>query len=99
MVIKSQTNKITICVLINIALLILLYNIPIEGNPLIENLCIFKWIFGKECFNCGMTRSFLSILHGNFDMAMYYNKNSLIVFPFTIIIYLFSWYKFICKKE
>ncbi len=98
MAIKSQTTKIIICICINVAILIVLYSIPVEGNPLLENLCIFKSLFGEKCFNCGMTRSFLSILHGNFDMAMYYNKNVVIVFPFTVIIYLFSWYKYISKK-
>lgn len=98
MVTKLQTTRITIFLLFNVALLILLYNIQVENNYLLENLCIFKLVFGKECFNCGMTRAFLSILHANLDNALYYNKNSIFIFPFTIIVYLFSWYKFISKK-
>ena len=96
---KSQIAKIEIFLLVNVALLIILYSIPIKDNNFLENLCIYKLISKKECFNCGMTRAFLSIIHGNFDMAITYNRNSILVFPFTIIAYLYSWYKFIWKKK
>ena len=98
MVIKSQTIKIVICIVVNILLFILLYNIPVENNDVLEHLCIYKLVTGKECYNCGMTRAFLSVIQGNLDIAMYYNANSFIVFPFATFIYLYSWYKFICKK-
>lgn len=96
---QSQTTKIYICIIVNVILIFLLYNIPVDNNSLLENLCIFKMIFGKECWNCGMTRAFLSILHTDFDKALYYNHNSIIVFPFTVFIYIYSWYKFILKKD
>lgn len=99
MVTESQTTRFLIFLVVNVALLLLLYNIPAENNPLLENLCVFKQVFGKECYNCGMTRAFLSVLHGDLDLAMFYNKNSFIIFPLTVLIYLFSWYKFICKKR
>ena len=95
MVIKSQTTRIILFIITNILLFILLYNIPVENNHLLENLCIYKLITGKECYNCGMTRAFLSVIQGNFDKAIYYNANSIVVFPFTIFIYLYSWYKYI----
>ena len=98
MVIKSQTTKIVIGIVVNIILFIFLYNIPVENNDVLKNLCIYKLITGKECYNCGMTRAFLSVIQGNFDKAMYYNSNSIIVFPFATFIYLYSWHKFICKK-
>ena len=62
MVIKSQIAKIEIFLLVNVALLIILYSIPIKDNNFLENLCIYKLISKKECFNCGMTRAFLSII-------------------------------------
>lgn len=96
---QLQTTKIFICIIVNVILIFLLYNIPVDNNSLLENLCIFKMIFGKECWNCGMTRAFLSILHTNFDEAIYYNHNSIIVFPFTVFIYIHYWYKFILKKD
>ena len=98
MVIKSQTTKIVICIIVNIILFIFLYNIPVKNNHVLENLCVYKLVTGKECYNCGKTRAFLSIIHGDFNKAIYYNSHSFIVFPFATFIYLYSWYKFICKK-
>lgn len=96
---QLQINRFSICIVVNVILILLLYCIPINDNSLLENLCVFKLVFGKECWNCGMTRAFLSILHMNFDKAMQYNHNSFIVFPLTILIYIYSWCKFICKKN
>lgn len=99
MVMKLQTNKIILCVFVNVILLLILYNIPVKDNKLLENLCIFKLLTGKECWNCGMTRAFLSMLHFNIKDSIYYNSKSIIVFPITIVIYIYSWYKFIHKKN
>lgn len=95
---KSQTTKkIIIFIIVNIMLLCILYLIPIKGTNV--QLCLYKLITGKECFNCGMTRAFLSILHLNFNEAINFNKNVIIVFPFTLGLYLYSWYKYMfCKK-
>ena len=99
MVTRLQTNRIIICVIVNILLLIILYNIPTENNHILENICIYKLITGNECFNCGMTRAFLSILHCDFNKAISYNANSIIIFPLTLFIYIYSWYKFVRKKD
>lgn len=100
MEIQSQTSKkIVIFILFNIGLLIILYSIPIKENPILENICLYKLIFGVECWNCGMTRAFLSVLHFNFLQAMEYNKNVIFVFPLTVIVYLYSWYKYIFKRK
>jgi len=90
-----KINKIILFLIINAILLIFLYMIPIEGNKILENLCIFKAIFGIECPGCGMTRAFLSILHFDFNMAIAYNWKCVFVFPLTVILYLYCWYKYI----
>ena len=66
---------------------------------MLENICLFKLITGKNCFNCGMTRAFLSVLHLNFEQAMEYNRNVVFIFPFTVIVYAYSWIKFILKNK
>lgn len=96
---QSLINRIIICVIVNVILLTVLYCIPIKGNPVLENICLIKFLTGKECWNCGMTRAFLSILHFNFQDAFMYNKNCIVVFPVVVGIYIFCWYKFIFKKE
>lgn len=91
---SKKINRIFMFLCINILLLILLYNLPMETN---HSLCIYKNITGKDCFNCGMTRAFLSILHLNFKRAIEYNWRVVIVFPYTVIMYIYVWMKYIVK--
>lgn len=92
-----MNKKLILFIVINCVLLIILYNIPIENS--MESICIYKKITGRECFNCGMTRAFLSVLHLNFKDAINYNWKVIIVFPYTVIIYIYSWYKYIIKEK
>ena len=92
-----KTTKKIKFIVFNLLLLLLLYNIPVKAKFL-ENICLIKLITGKECWNCGMTRAFLSILHLDFYSAYAFNHNIVIVFPSTIGLYLYSWYKYILKK-
>lgn len=89
--------RIIYSIFINLMLLALLYYIPIDSEKL-STLCIFKRITGINCWNCGMTRAFLSILHLDFKTAYQYNPRVIIVFPATIGIYTYSWYKYIFLK-
>ncbi len=93
----AYTSKITKFILFNLTLLVLLYSIPINSNFL-NNICIFKLVTGRKCFNCGMTRAFLSILHLNFKTAYNFNHNVIVVFPFTIGVYIYSWYTYFIPK-
>lgn len=90
---KLET-KICFFIIINIILYIALYSIPINSE-ILENLCFFKNVTGKECFNCGMTRAFLSIIHFKFAIAYQYNSRIIVVFPLTCVMYTYSWYKYI----
>ena len=89
--------KIILFLLFNLLLLFFLYYIPINLDN-INTICIFKQITGKNCWNCGMTHAFLSILHLDFQAAYQYNSKVIIVFPLTVGIYIYSWYKYIFKK-
>lgn len=93
MVMKSK-HKIIIFITVNLMLFILLYCIPIDSN-ILNKLCLVKKITGKECWNCGMTRAFLSVIHMDLKMAYEYNAKFIIVLPFTIGIYTYSWLKYI----
>lgn len=90
---KYNKTKIYIFIIVNLIILTTLYNVPIESKML-ENLCLIKILTKKECWNCGMTRAFLSVIHFRFDLAYSYNSKVIVVFPLTILIYLFSWYKY-----
>lgn len=95
---SSAINKFICFIIFNVILLVLLYNIPTDSQ-ILNNICIIKLITGKSCWNCGMTRAFLSILHFQFDVAYQFNHNVVIVFPLTVGIYLYSWYKYIIRKK
>lgn len=45
-----------------------------------------------------MTRAFLSVLHFDFYSAYQYNYRVVVVFPLTIGIYLYSWFKYIFRE-
>ena len=92
----SLKTKIFITIIINIILIIGLINFPIDNN---HSICLFTLIFKKECFNCGMTRAFLSVLHFDFNQAIAYNKNVIIVFPLVTLCYIGFWFKFLFKKS
>lgn len=94
--VMSSKIKVLIFLGFNLMLLILLYNISISSEML-DNICLIKHFTGKNCWNCGMTRAFLSILHFDLYSAYQFNNHVLVVFPLTIGIYLYSWYKYIFK--
>lgn len=94
---QSKPKKKLYFIIFNLILLYILFNIP-TNLELLNNICIFKHFTGKECWNCGMTRAFLSFLHFDFDKAFKYNNKVIIVFPLTVMIYLYSWYKYIFMK-
>lgn len=95
---QSKTTKIILFIIANIILLTALYIIP-TNSSLLENLCIYKLILGKECWNCGMTRAFLAMIQFDLNTALSYNNKVVIVFPMAIVIYLNTWYKYIKKGQ
>jgi hypothetical protein len=50
--------------------------LPVLGTPL-PDLCMFKRMTGLGCPGCGMTRSFISLGHGDLAMAFSYNPAGL----------------------
>ena len=56
-------------------------------------LCIHRLIYNKPCAGCGLTRSFVSFAHGDFEAAYHYHKLGiplylLVLFQIPIRIYL-----------
>ena len=49
-------------------------------------VCLFKNVTGIPCPSCGITRSILSLAHGNIQEAFYLNPLGIIVFGAIIII-------------
>ena len=64
-----------------------LYFVPVNWLDSQHSICLFKNIFGYDCYGCGITRAILSALHFQFDNAFQYNKLFVIVFPLLIYIW------------
>jgi hypothetical protein len=57
--------------------------LPLVKVPL-PGLCTAKRCFGIECPGCGLTRSFISIAHGDLPRAWYFNPAGILLFALVI---------------
>ena len=67
-----------------LALPIILYTLPTDSIFNGESICLFKQLFETECWGCGITRAFFSVLHGHMRQAIDYNPLIAIVFPLLL---------------
>ena len=98
MEITSKISKTIIFLIFNILLLVVLYNIPVDSKFL-SNICLINMISGRECWNCGMTRAFLSLLHFKFALAYNFNHKVIFVFPLVVFYYLYLWGLYIFRRK
>ncbi len=56
--------------------------IPFLDAPL-PPLCLFQHFTGFDCPGCGLTRCFISVAHGRFQNAWYYNPGGIALFFFV----------------
>jgi len=54
--------------------------------------------FGRECFMCGSTRSFIQAGHGNFATALEFNRLAVVLFVLAIINFIVFIYYSITTK-
>ena len=65
----------------------LLYLIPTETIYHGHTICVFKNLFGIECWGCGMTRAVFSLLYLDLEAAWGFNKMVFIVVPLMLWLY------------
>ena len=80
----SRLTKLLILVLIPAVL----YAIPLENICNGNTICIFKNLFGVECWGCGITRAIFSALHFHFYDAWEYNPLFVVVLPLLLFLWL-----------
>lgn len=71
----------------------LVYMIPIEGIFNGKSICLFKNVFGVECWGCGITRAIFSALYLRFADAWEYNHLVVIVLPILV----FEWLRSVIR--
>lgn len=96
--VSSKVRRFIIFLTFNAIIFYILFNINTKDDFL-NHLCIYRNITGHKCYNCGMTRAFLSVIHGNFIDAIKYNFNVIFVMSAIVVIYLIFWIKFIIKSK
>ena len=82
-----QNNKYLKLLLIQLVIAFVLVFIFVFANSSLINLippCFWLENYGFYCPSCGSTRCVISIMHGDFSSAFFYNP-----FLFILIIYLF----------
>jgi hypothetical protein len=71
-----------------LALPIFLYFVPVSWLNEQHSICLFKNIFGRDCYGCGMTRAIISAIQLDFSTAYNYNKIFVVVLPLLIYIWI-----------
>ena len=79
----SQLSSIVILIMP-----ILLYFIPVEWLNKQPTICLFKYMFGFDCYGCGITRAIISGIQLNLQGALEYNKMIVIVLPLLTYIWI-----------
>jgi hypothetical protein len=83
--IRAFENKISIIkFLMILMILFVFYNIPKKYLGDTYPICLYRMVFGKRCFGCGMTRAVWSILHLKINEAIEYNKLIIITLPLLV---------------
>ena len=68
-------------------LTIIFANVAVSAH--FKNFCLFRWLFHKECFGCGLTRAFAALSRFEFSKAYDYNHLIVIIVPIFLIIWFF----------
>ena len=66
----------------------------LEGK---HSICLFKNLFGIECYGCGITKAVIAAIQLDFIRAFNYNRLIIIIMP--LIIYLWGKEIVRCVKE
>ena len=76
--------KIILLLCIPIVTLIISF-IRIENG---QTICLFNNILGLNCIGCGITKSIIAFINGEFHQSINYNYNVIIILPLLLFIWL-----------
>ena len=75
----------------SVGTMILLGALLLSMLPHYHYPCMFLKLTGKPCLSCGMTRSFLAVMHPNFLEAWRWNPLGLILMVGTLLYTPYAW--------
>ena len=53
-----------------------------------QTICLFNNILGINCMGCGITKSIVAFINGDFHKSISYNYNVIIILPLLLFIWL-----------
>lgn len=84
---RSSSTSVKIRLACLLAIPVALCCIPAERIMHGHSICLFRNLFGTECYGCGMTRALFSLLHLDFGAAWGYNRHVVIAAPLLAYLY------------
>ncbi len=90
-------NLSTLLKIMGLLLLAAIPFINIDILGILPDLCIYKNLTGKECWGCGMTRSFFALCSGKVVESIHFNWRIVIIFPVIVYLYIKKITGLLCK--
>ena len=85
---ESLKNTLQICKLCVLFLLpFLLSMLSLDNLEGKHSICLFRNLFGIECYGCGITKAIIASLQLDFIRAFQYNKLIVIVMPLIVYVW------------
>lgn len=85
--IPTTELRLRFCVLLVVLLALMLYDAP--ADPLFS-VCGWKWLTGRPCPFCGLTRALCALAKGRWSAAIEFNMFSPLVFAALVAL----WWKY-----
>ena len=83
---SSKTSKVRSWQTAAVVAPLLLAFVSVDWLDRSSPICLFRILFGTECWGCGMTRALASVIQGQFESAWTYNKLVVFVFPLCALL-------------
>jgi hypothetical protein len=88
---KNALQICKLCVLFLLPFLLSMVSLDVLESK--HSICLFKNLFGIECYGCGITKAVIATIQLDFIRAFNYNKLIIIVMPLIV----YFWVKEIVK--
>ena len=70
-----------------LAVPVALLAVPTSALDAAPTLCLWRRLFGIECWGCGITRAVSSAFHGEWARAWQYNRLVVVVLPLSAFLW------------
>jgi len=93
----SSYNKLILKIILLIYIPITTLIITHIGIKNGQTICLFNNILGVNCIGCGITKSIIALINGEFQQSINYNYNVIIILPLLLFIWLKQFFISITK--